>query len=47
MSGAAVIIKQKKLMRAFHKAGAVSPMTALSLNELGIHDSWLFRSSGA
>ncbi len=43
MNGAAVILKQKKLMRCFRDAGAVSPDTARSLQEIGVRDSWVFR----
>ncbi len=43
MSGAAIILKQNKLMRTFRDAGAVSPDTARSVQELGVRNSWVFR----
>lgn len=48
MSGGAVIVRrQNQFMRAFRRAGAVSPDTARSLDELGLRESWVFRRMAA
>lgn len=43
MSGGAIIVRrQNSYMRAFRKAGAISPDTAQSLDALGLSESWIF-----
>ena len=38
-----VIIKQRRYLRAFSDAGATSPGAARTIEELGVHQSPLFR----
>jgi hypothetical protein len=43
MSGAAVIIRQNRLIRQFREAGATAPALARPLSEIGVRYSWVFR----
>jgi hypothetical protein len=43
-SAAFIIAKQNQYLRRFREAGAVSPDTALSLEQAGCRDSRMFRS---
>lgn len=44
MSAAAIIMRrQKQIIRRFRDAGATSPRTARSLDELGMRSHWIFR----
>ena len=47
MSGAAIIIRQNRLMRRFREAGATSPPSAQALAMIGVRDSWIFRRMAA
>lgn len=43
-SGAiAIVARQKKYMRRFQEAGAVSPETAVDLEQIGCRESLIFR----
>lgn len=42
-SGAILIRRQDHLMRAFAKAGAVTPHTAKTLDQIGVRSSWFFQ----
>jgi len=41
-SGAIIVRRQNSYMRAFRKAGALSPDTAQTLDALGLSESWIF-----
>jgi hypothetical protein len=43
MSGAAVVAAQNKLMRRFREAGATSPPSACTPEDVGCRNSWIFR----
>ena len=43
MSTAAVVLKQNRIMRRFAEAGATSPATAMTPEEIGCRQGWIFR----
>ena len=43
MSGAAIVLKQKRLMRNFRAANATSPQTARIPEDIGCRQRWIFR----
>ena len=43
MSGAAIVLKQNRLMRTFRAAGATSPATATTPEDIGCRQGWIFR----
>lgn len=43
MSAAVILMKQRRLCRRFFEAGALTPQTARSMDELGIRPHWIFR----
>jgi len=42
MSGAAIVLKQNRLMQNFRVAGATSPATATTPEEIGCCQGWIF-----
>ena len=47
MSGAVVVIRQNRFMAAFRNAGALSPATPVTLNEVRVRPGWVFRRLAA
>ena len=43
MSAAAIVLKQNRLMRNFRAAGATSPATARTPEDIGCRQGWIFR----
>ncbi len=43
MTAASVVIRQNRYIRKFRQAGATSPETARTPQEIGVRHSWLFR----
>jgi hypothetical protein len=43
MNAAAIILKQNRLMRQFRVAGATSPATARTPEDIGCRLGWIFR----
>jgi hypothetical protein len=43
MSAAVIHLKQNRLMRNFRSAGATSPATARTPEEIGCRQGWIFR----
>jgi hypothetical protein len=43
MSGAVVVMRQNRLMQRFRDAKATDPKSAITLEDIGCRNSWVFR----